>query len=804
MKRLFQKEPTIFRANKLFVDRSEPTCMINEKCAEIVAGELKKKYIVFYGYGGIGKTKFFSELKNRLIYPDSFYTVKVNLNVYEYNNVVSILLAIRRSLSFDAPQFDYAVVQYYKKCGLPFSELQDKFATVNSSVMEIVKDVSKEVAGSVIPGFSYIEKVMDLAPNVKSIFNRIKNDRIYKEIDELDQGELIKMMPIYLANAINGEDKKIILMFDDYDSMRNKLNGGSLCESCDEWVLTLLEKIEYGLFLFSSRERMSWVGHKKVSEHFAQYFIERLSDEDARYFLENIPIENEEIVKNIISLSKGIPIYLDMCVDLYVDFLKSEEEVFDLSNLDVSTITVRYLAHLSEAQNELVRILSNLKSFDLDIIWYIIKRDNLSIDTIQLNLLLEKCLFNKLDNNTYKLDASIRKHLLETNGDFITDNIFSLLLDYLSEEKETIGEATYSCFESLCMLISEKRRVLNQKQIEKLFKCTNNLLDFGYWSRLHELFTHYLPRETYAPLIKYVYVQKLKREGALAKAHLLAKELLSESKWFGCYQCSIELLENQISHLLGNYETAIKKYKQIYEYMEMLMLDISDKRTYILAKLKYADLLFLKGDFPGALMVLRGIDVSGNTDLTIELARIQGHIMRFNLKHDFSEQRYSYAYGICSGDLKGKGALLNNLADVNCIREPEEAIKYVKEALKINSLIHAKIEIGKGYATYSVAETRLGNYKEAKKLAQNAISIQRESGYLSGELFGYFALAYCHHFEKNTDGYSFAISKMEEIVNRIDMYRYVLYFAKSLSGAEQSDHGIKWIEPIEDKLGDLL
>ena len=81
---MLNNNATAFRANRIFVDRIEPTALVNSSCKDILDRKYDKKMYVFYGYGGIGKSKFLSELQRNVIYKDAFYTESVVL----FDNVV--------------------------------------------------------------------------------------------------------------------------------------------------------------------------------------------------------------------------------------------------------------------------------------------------------------------------------------------------------------------------------------------------------------------------------------------------------------------------------------------------------------------------------------------------------------------------------------------------------------------------------------------------------------------------------------------------------------------------------------------
>lgn len=784
-----------FRANRIFVDRIEPTAIVNNTCTQMLQGQLNKKVFVFYGYGGIGKSKFLDELQKNVIYLDEFDIIKINLNIYEYNNVISILLAIRRSLNIDCTEFDYATIQYYNKCRLPFSQLAEQLKTAKSTMFSFIKDSAKNCGDIFIPGFSYFEKIAGLFPKFKELFSRLKNEKKYKYMDDIDANTLLKQLPTYLANGINEYKKKIILVFDDYESMKNKLNGGSLSNSCDEWVFNFLKNINKGIFIISSREKMNWSQNKISDTPIEQYYLERLSEKDSRLFLSSVPIENEEYVNAIINVAQGVPIYLDMCVDLYENHIKQGSSTFNLGDVDTESIINRYLAHLSMAQGELVHVLANIEVFDFDFLKFIIRELNFAIDELELKDLLDKCIFEKLDSEDYKLDASIQKQLLILQESRIANSCLAILLKYLANNSAVCLNNLLSYFESACKLLNKVK--CDKKEKEMLFVCINHVLNAGYWTSADALARTYLDNEEYGHFATYIQAQKEKREGNLVDALNLAETLIQKMKEFGAYKFSVQLLKTQIVHLLGNYDDAVKGYNDVVNKMELFDLEQKDEETYILAKLKLADINFLKGNFIEAKKSLKSLRINDNKNLEIECLRIKAHIHRFNL--DFENARDLYESGLeqSETDKKARAMLLNNLAEIYCVRQPDLAIEYGKKSLEENGLLSANIEIGKSYAALSIAYARKYDFENALHYAEKSVALQSKIGYKSGELFGYFALCYLDYCKGNREGYEQNLKKMKEIYAQIKTYPYVVKFAEYLSTEKWCEDDISWLEDCE-------
>lgn len=795
---------TSFRANKIFVDRINPTELVISTCKSLLNNK-EKQIIVFYGFGGIGKTRLLTELCAKCNNIDQVKAIKIGLNTYEFNNIISILLAIRKKVNIDMPVFDYAVFQYYNKTGLPLDSVKAQFKDIKSSLISGMVKVAEECADIFVPYFSYVKKFFSLVPEIKNIYNHLKNKEIFQQIEQMEVNELLNFMPRILAEYINKSKNLYVIMFDDYESMRNKLDKCSVCDDCDEWIFSLFKNIEKGLFLFAAREKLNWDLKPVIASYTKQYLIDKLSGEDARTFLSSVPINDNALIENIIGIADGIPLYLDMCVDLYEDFISGNNKEFNLNDVDTSTIIERYLRHLSENQHNAVKYLAILDVFDIEFARYLLKKLNVSLDEIQLSNLLSKCLFEQIDeDNTYKLDTSIKNHMSALLSEEMMEKVAYALMDFIEisvSQNRLINLTRY--YEMIIKIIGYTGITLEDVYKYQLIRCTNLMLDMGYWTSLDNIVRHNLCERDcsayYQALISYIKCYYQKRTGDLNLAKQTAENLLLNKKWFGCYEYSIDLLFTQIIHLLGQYNVAMDRYSSIIGEMELFDLNTKDVRSYSLCKLKYADLLFLKGKFKTSLERLKEIVLPANCtpDLEVEYRRIKAHIYRFNFDFDTAAKLYEFALNNTAKDYKSKGALLNNLTEVNCFVNPTKAIEYGNQSLEFNKIIDSAVECGKTYAALGIAYSKIKSFEEAVKAIDEAFLIFDKVGYKSGKIFTLFSkLVYVIIKNKNrTKECKEIIEQMENIYKEIEVYKYLIIYVRILCGLNTgNEDGIEWLD----------
>ncbi|MBQ7862195.1 MAG: leucine-rich repeat protein [Clostridia bacterium] len=89
-----------------------------------------------------------------------------------------------------------------------------------------------------------------------------------------------------------------------------------------------------------------------------QHLLNNLSDEDSRWFLEQVPIEDEDIISKIVFHSRGVPLFLDMSVDLYQDDINNNR-IPDFSKIKHREKLIdRYMNYLDIGSRNAIKILS--------------------------------------------------------------------------------------------------------------------------------------------------------------------------------------------------------------------------------------------------------------------------------------------------------------------------------------------------------------------------------------------------------------------------------------------------------------
>ena len=791
----FSKKKQIFKANKIFTDRKAPRDVFTDTL-DLIMNEtnpdLQKRIIVFYGKGGIGKTSLLKEistLHSRVMYKKylskEFHNVYISLEAYDYTNPVNILCSIRSQLHGDCSLFDYALVQYYAKARVSIEEIKMKNLNLSSSVMDLLNEaIGIYTSSSSIPK-AIIEKSFGL---IKDTYFKALYQEEIEEINTLDEFDIFDRLPYYLGLCVSHASKKNhehVIFFDSYESIYSRIQGKVSSRDCMEWLKEFFLACDRVLFVIASRDRLRW--DKENAEwniYFEQHRLANLSDDDSRWFLEQVPIKdhdgklNYDTINDIIKHANGVPLYLDLCVGLYERSVNNNISINFKDFKDSNSIIERYIRHLSEKDKYSVGALAILNTFDMDFAITLLEKFNLIYHPDEFGGLLEKSLFVELDDQSptlWKVDESIRVHILENTSFEQTERLLEKLLFCILESRNTT---------SFLHLASILERVIETPAyippIRKyLFESIEYYSSAGYWNEIRTILTTSIDSENkdLQALAIFSELIYLRRTGRLQEAIALSEKYPLEREYMDVWYYMYRFILIHIHHLSGEYDKSLLDYCTLLDEITLIKSFIPP-HIYNMVAIKYADLLFLKGNFEESLALTN--EMLEQTDLPledkIELLRIKGHIYRFRKSYREATLIYETALEhVQKYNLKSlEGKLYTNLAEANCMYNPHVALNWYEKALDIHVAVDNLIEEGKSHAAASVAHTRLEKYDLAIELAEKSKSLAEKSGYKSGIVFALATLAFAQQESGNPEACESTLEQAQNLINEINVYQYLL------------------------------
>ncbi|MDD2286214.1 MAG: hypothetical protein PHQ11_12570 [Paludibacter sp.] len=315
------------KACRLFTDREDSRKVFfdNFKALKITENPDSMSVILYYGIGGIGKSRLLEQLKNELldIEPNTTY-IAFDFKVDQ--DPVSILKTFRDILkekkSYDFPIFDFAYLTLNKDSNgdIDSNELKG-YIDQRPKLKLCLEGIS--FASTFIPGAAAIvslTKIVDaLWAEGKSMYKNYKEsdkEELLNNIRNNDSNTIRANLPYYFALDINNfiKNTPIVFFFDSYEKL---IKDRTLV--LDEWIhgqKGLISSINKSLWVIASRDKLTWKD-TTAAESLEQHLVGRLSDEDSILFLNQCGIQNQELCSGICSIANGVPLYLDLCVDRF-------------------------------------------------------------------------------------------------------------------------------------------------------------------------------------------------------------------------------------------------------------------------------------------------------------------------------------------------------------------------------------------------------------------------------------------------------------------------------------------------------
>ena len=794
LKSKFAKKSSQFKANKIFTDRVEPRAVFGRSVAQIVAAQDEthsRQIVVFYGKGGIGKTCLLKQLAQAsadTVYAQHsgyrFHNICISLEAYDYANPVNVLTAIRSMLHGDGSLFDYALLQYYAKARVSVEEIKAKNTHLPSMVVDILNETIGICTASASIPKALLEKGVDF---IKDLRFRAKYKEEIQELAELGEFEIFQRLPYYLGLCIShSADNGVlhVLFMDSYESLQARTEGMVSSADSTEWLQELFLASDRALFVIGSRDRLDW---EKQDEdwnlYLNQHLLTNLSDEDCRWFLERVPIADrsgqlrQDVIGDIIRHAGGVPLYLDLCTDLFEAAVNSGSEP-DFSQLRGShTIIDRYMRHLKQKDQYAVSILSTLKSFDCDFALTLLQKQNLLYHIGELYALLEKSIFTPLEGSQglWKVDESVRSHIFDQMLPKWRVTLLSDLLDVVLENR---GGGMYPYFTNALELVTRHPDYIDPVH-HKLFEALEYFSGIGYWNELRFVMSAHLTSADSGLNALAVFTELiwLRRTGNLDQADSFAREHPLHKDDMGVWHYMYRFLRIHIRHLLGHYDQSVLDYRELLREMELIR-NVIPNHIYSTVAIKHADLLFLKGHFEESLVLTEKLLSSPGTLLPdiVELLRIKGHIFRFQKLYREAALIYESALKLVldHGLRSLEGKLYTNLTEANCLIDPQAAMDWYKKALEKNIQMNNEIEVGKAQAAASVALTTLGQYARGAQLARTSVVTAEITGYRSGKMFALLTLSYAHRQAGAQQDMDTALTQARELAAQLGVYQYIL------------------------------
>lgn len=431
------KRPTFYKisAVKEFTDRLEPRKAFWNRYQKMV--EDGSTIITFYGAGGVGKSALLEKLEKEIKNRDALTNVECKYVKFDFEtstDLREVLKTFKFQLSAygcEFPLFDTGNYYYSLKVGqdvtpLKAKSMMEKIPWLNNLKNNLFK--ADKVVDHTAPMLSTAQKFFEMTDDVlqavpvtraittcftiadmllvKLMESTQTLDEDHEEIRFQLNARFQEKSPVPLHNylpTLFAQDvtdwltktgNKLVVLLDNYEKL---VSATSLATAeqirRDFWLRGdegLIFMIPNTLWTIAGRNKLYWDG--ALADELDQHLIKTLSPEDSGQFLLKAGIKDENLRGELVKLTEGYPIFLDLCVDVYVEYKRQNNnqeptiKEFGSKRQDVVARILRYIIEdKDDAARDMLEFLCMLN------VW----TDELAFD-------IGKKALERFSRNTYK------------------------------------------------------------------------------------------------------------------------------------------------------------------------------------------------------------------------------------------------------------------------------------------------------------------------------------------------------------------------------------------------------------------
>ena len=384
-----------------FTDRLEPVYAF-EHCFNKVKID-GSTIITYYGAGGVGKTSLLKELVKKVdMIEDTPYeeVVYIQHNFENKMDLRQILHSFKSQLEdfgcqfplFGKGDFCHAIKNGRNDVPRPKERSylkkiisENPYASQILEIWDIVEDplinnltslkILKMIIGTWDKWYSKKKFALD------DVHERI-NSGLYERIDSIDPNAIYDYLPVLfaqdVADWINGDKKKkryLVVFLDTFEALVNEENSVNIQRINDLWLRDdgsqgnqgMMFLIPNTLWVIAGRNKLRWTG--EIAKELDQHLLKALSEYDSNQFLIKAGVKNQSVRDEIVEVTQGLPLYLDLCVDIYHNYFRvnGKEPIRSDFGEHYQEIIERLIKYMDSSTQDMVNFLSVLEIWTDDI-----------------------------------------------------------------------------------------------------------------------------------------------------------------------------------------------------------------------------------------------------------------------------------------------------------------------------------------------------------------------------------------------------------------------------------------------------
>lgn len=500
-----EKDKKENKAIKEFTDRVEPRNVFwkNYKLIQTAMETNEKipiQVVGFYGIGGTGKTRLLKqlrlEMKNnakeaKICYIDFEKLKTFNREPASILNFIKVEL--KNKFNYEFPLFELAYYEYKVKLGVDISKPELRNILLKNKELNFLASFIEEIP--LVGTFSKILSMVDEGASI--IRNRLNDSNLKNKIENIQNitaQEQEEMLSYYFAldfqNNLKKEKYPFVFQIDTYERLVNELTEVGNVNKIDDWLKGkdgLIRNVNNVLWVIAGREKLKWESQdENWKGSLDQHLLGDLSQNDSSTFLKTAGITDEKLIEQLYALTRGTPIFLDMCVDTYYKLIESNKKiVIDEFGGDRIKLVERFFTYMNDAEKDFVTALAFIENWTDDTIENQIK-PILGNFSFSLYEKIKQFSFVIQEGINYKIHETIRRVITEEASELIRNKFNKVIKDRKEEKIKRIEEIT----------IETIKKESFQKETENAEEKTKMKKEY-----VSEIYIHSVKREEYKKVI---------------------------------------------------------------------------------------------------------------------------------------------------------------------------------------------------------------------------------------------------------------------------------------------------------------
>jgi hypothetical protein len=355
-----------------FVGRAEFVAQFEQALA--LPGPGTKPTLVFYGAGGIGKTRLRRRLAELIESRADAVSAVLDFDTPNYRSAETALFLLRRVLGerhkVKFPTFDIAYTVYWQKAhpGADLNKEEPWFLEAGDRVAEIAGQLGAVSLVGLIPKLALT--VARGGRYLQEWWQR-RGSRELSELPELDLREIRDRLATFwsvdLQDHLVQRSASGVIFVDSYQELWGDATTDANLAERDLWVRRWMALLPQVLWVVCGRDRLRWTEFEPEWQgRLNQHLLPGLPDADAVQLLDSCGITDPAVREAIVEGSLGVPYYLQLAVETCESIRNRESReptVADFADTP-REIFARFVGHLPRNEIEALKVLAGPRYWD--------------------------------------------------------------------------------------------------------------------------------------------------------------------------------------------------------------------------------------------------------------------------------------------------------------------------------------------------------------------------------------------------------------------------------------------------------